>query len=187
MGAESAADPASAAVQAASSVMGAIGSFRQGIWQKQADYAAAEQARQVGAAQQQRVMDSARQAIGNQIAGQFANGMQGGTGTAIDDVHQSIINGALDALTVQQQATAKADALETQGNIAKVKGIQGAMSALLGGTAQQVQDNSDWASAGRGQITPASAPGSGGGYNSVGFSNGMPTNVNLTPSYGLYS
>ncbi len=159
----------------AGDVIGAIGTYKQGIWQKNADYAAALQAQAVGAAQEGRIRDSARQAIGGQIAGQFANGFQGGTGTAVDDVNQSLINGALDALTVRQAAGAKAANLQTQGNVAKSTATFSALSQLLGAGSSAVKQSSDWAAASRGTVTPAAPAAPGGGYNSIGFTDGVPS------------
>jgi len=161
-------DPVSAGMQIAGQVIGAIGTYRQGVWQKKQDYANALAVEQAGSAQEARVRDAAREATGNQIAGQFANGMQGGTGSAIDAVNQSLVNGALDALTIRQGAAAKADTLRTEGNVAKTTSVFNTMTALLGAGSSAVKMNSDWAAASRGTISSGgrSGNGSGGGYNS---------------------
>jgi hypothetical protein len=159
-------DPVSAGLQAAGKIFGGIAGLKAGKQQQAAYHQQALQTEAVGAQNEIRVRDSAREAIGNQIAGQFSNGFQGGTGSAIDYVHQSMINGALDALNVRQAALARADNSENEGAIAAAKGEDalraGISSAFTGVQSQQA----DWAVAHRGQV-PA-----GGGGKSFGGGSG---------------
>jgi hypothetical protein len=147
-------------MQAASVGMSAAGSLFQGVagWQagkqnRAAMYAAATNAERVGAAQEARIRDSVRSAVGEQVAAQWGNGMEGGTGSAIDAVHESLVQGALDALNVRQEAANKASSLRTQGDMAAQEGENSLVSGLLGAGSKYLQAKSDWAVAYKGKVS----------------------------------
>lgn len=140
--------------------VGALGSLFQGV----AGYQAGEQnaaalrvsainAERTGAAEEARVRDSVRSAVGGQVAAQFSNGMLGGTGSAIDAVHDSLAQGALDALNVRAQAAAKAQAYETQADMAVTQGRNSLISGFLGAGAKIYQQRADWTAARRGIVS----------------------------------
>lgn len=90
---------------------------------------------------------NARRAIGAQLAGQFGNGMEGGTGSALDALRESQIEAALDAAEIRRQGTAKANSLRSQGRAAQAEGRWGMASAMLGAASGIGQAKSDWAQA----------------------------------------
>lgn len=92
-----------------------------------------------------RLREEVRAAIGEQLAAQVSNGLEGGSGTALDALRQSQIEGALDALELRRQSEARARSLRTQakdakraGNFALVEGVIGAGSSIF-------KQQSDWA------------------------------------------
>ncbi|WP_226018389.1 hypothetical protein [Novosphingobium sp. FKTRR1] len=118
---------------------------------------AAQNATETGVAEEARVRASVRAAIGDQIAGQWSNGMEGGTGSAIDAVRESMIQGAMDALTVRRDATMKAQSYEAQAANAKAEGANSLLSGLIGGAAKAWTAQQDWAVARAGTIAPGTA------------------------------
>ncbi len=110
-----------------------------------------------GAAEESRVRDAARATMGDQVAAQFSNGFQGGSGSALDALRESKVNAALDALEIRRQAMGKAAQLQASAKQAKMEGRFALLSGILqaGSTVQRQQ--ADWADARRGQ-TRAPAP-----------------------------
>lgn len=90
---------------------------------------------------------NARRAIGAQLASQFGNGMEGGTGSALDALRESQIEAALDAAEIRRQGVAKADSLRAQGRAAQAEGRWGMASAMLGAASSIGQMKNDWAQA----------------------------------------
>jgi hypothetical protein len=125
-----------AAVQAAGSMIGGIGGYEAGKYNRNADYAAATAAEQNGADQETRIRQNARAMIGQQVAGQGESGFQQGTGTALEALQQSQVNATLDALTARRQALSKAQALQQQGNVAYAQGKNAMISGFLGAVGQ---------------------------------------------------
>ena len=98
-----------------------------------------------GVADRTRLREQVRSQIGEQLAAQVSNGLEGGSGTALDALRQSQIEGVLDALELRRQSMMKARSLRTQasdarraGNMALIEGVIGAASAAFKG-------KSDWA------------------------------------------
>jgi hypothetical protein len=105
-----------------------------------------------GAEEESRVRDAARATMGDQVAAQFSNGLQGGTGSALDALRESKVNATLDALAIRRQAMGKARSLTAQAKQAKMEGRFALLSGILqaGSTvARQAGENSD---ARRGQV-----------------------------------
>lgn len=96
---------------------------------------------------QQRI--DARRAIGAQLAAQFGNGMEGGTGTAVDALRESQIEAALDAAEIRRQGTAKAASLRAEGKAAQAQGRWGMAGAMLSAASSIGEAKSDWAQAKR--------------------------------------
>jgi hypothetical protein len=78
---------------------------------------------------EQSVRDQARAAMGEQIASQGASGIELGTGSAADALHQSAINAQLDVLNLQRKAAIKSTGFDIQAASAKAAG----KSAFVGG------------------------------------------------------
>lgn len=94
---------------------------------------------------------SARRAIGSQLAAQWGNGLEGGTGSALDALRESQIEAALDAAEIRRQGTAKGASLRAEGKAAQAEGRFGMASAMLGAASGYGKDKSDWAQAHKGQ------------------------------------
>lgn len=148
------------ALMAAGSMIQGVGGLKAGNAAYKSGMRSAREAENVAADESLRIREEARRAIGQQLAGQSANGFTGGTGSALDAVLESQINAALDAMTAirdganrAQAYRADARARRSEGRMALVSGLIGAGKAVAGGM-------DDWAQARRGS-TPA--PSSGGG------------------------
>lgn len=119
-----------------------------------------------GAEEESRVRDAARATMGDQVAAQFSNGFQGGTGSALDALRESKINATLDALAIRRTAMGKARSLMTQAKQAKTEGRFALLSGILQAGSTVNQQRTDWADARRGQTpqpAPKPAPKTGGG------------------------
>lgn len=130
-----------------------FGGLQAGNAARKAAYAQAREAENVGAAQELRVRENARKAIGQQVAAQFSNGMLGGTGSALDALMESQVNAALDAMQVRRDAAGRAAAMRAEGDNARAEGRWGLAGALLGAANAAVGMKDDWAAARRG-VTP---------------------------------
>jgi hypothetical protein len=100
-----------------------------------------------GVAEEARIRDGARQAMGEQIGAQGASGFQLGTGSALDALAESQINSTIDALSARRAAASsargynvKADQFRREGNSALLS-----MGFNIGNTI--VGQGTDWASA----------------------------------------
>lgn len=147
-----------AGLAVAGSVIKGVGGLKAGIAAKRSAFAEARQ--EEGAAQEEERQSrlDARRVIGQQLAAQFANGLEGGTGTAVDAIRESQVEAALDVMEIRRQGAARAEALRKQGRIAKREGIFSLGSSLIGGATDFLKSQSDFAQARRG----SSSSGSGG-------------------------
>lgn len=92
-----------------------------------------------------RLREQVRSAIGEQLAAQVSNGLEGGSGTALDALRQSQIEGALDALELRRQSEARARSLGTQAKDAKRAGNFALLEGVIGAGAAGYKQQSDWA------------------------------------------
>ncbi len=141
---------AAIALQAVGSLVQGVGAYKAGQANKRAAYAQALEEERTGNAEELRVRDAGRAAIGAQIAGQFGNGFQGGSGSALDALTESQVNAALDALTIRRDAAGKARSLRAQGDQASSQGKFALASSILGAGSAIAGGKSDWAAAKRG-------------------------------------
>lgn len=144
-------------MQMAGSIFQGMAAYGAGQQNKAAYATASVNALRQGAAQESRIRDSVRQAVGNQVAAQWGNGMEGGTGSAIDAVHESLVQGALDALNVRAEAQSRSETLNYQGALAEQQGQNSLISGLLGAGASFAQGQQDWAVARQGRVGSNSA------------------------------
>lgn len=112
----------------------------------------------LGVAEETRVREAARASDGELIAAQFANGMMGGTGSALDALRESKVNAALDILQIRRQSMGKAMALRAQAKQEKTRGRFALLEGVLGAASSVNQMSSDWADARRGQSAPPKSP-----------------------------
>ena len=132
--------------------LAAAGSIVQGVGGMMAGNANAKRAekqaseeRNASAAERRRVMDEARSQIGEQLAAQVSNGLEGGTGTALDALRQSQVNAALDVMEIRRQGELRSRALRTQAADSRREGRFALLSGVLGAGSSALQQRNDWA------------------------------------------
>jgi hypothetical protein len=140
-----------------------VGSFFAGQSNAKALRAASREELIAGAAQEAQIREVARKAIGEQVAGQFSNGFQGGTGSALDALRESAVNAAIDAMRVRREASLRAENLRKQGHQAAVQSWFDLASGLLGAGSNAQGMKADWAAARQGQSSSIYAPAGYGG------------------------
>lgn len=113
--------------------------------QRKLSYGQALEEETASAAQELQIRESARKAIGQQLAAQSSNGFLGGTGSGLDALAESQTNALLDAMRVRREAAARAASLRSQGNQARSAGRMSAVESLIGGASQVLGMKSDWA------------------------------------------
>lgn len=156
-------------IQAAGKLVQGVGSYAASRSQRKTLRRGAREEEAFGAAQELRIRDAARAAMGDQVAAQFGNGMQGGSGSALDGLFQSSVNAALDRLSVRADAANKARALRAQGKQAATAGKFALVEGLLGAGSAVASGQSDWADARRGSTPSGGSGGStGDGTNMTG-------------------
>ncbi|WP_310532510.1 hypothetical protein [Novosphingobium sp.] len=96
-----------------------------------------------GENQAMRVRAQARHAIGGQIAAQFSNGFEGGTGSALDWLAESQVQATLDMLELRRQAGSKARSLKSQASQARTQGWFDLVGGLVGAGATAHQQQID--------------------------------------------
>jgi len=99
-------------------------------------------------AQQQQIRDMARQTMGEQIASQGASGMDLGTGSALDVLHESAVNAQLDAMALRRKSTLKGIDYDNQAWSAKATGTAGFVSGLTEAASSAFSAGADYAAAG---------------------------------------
>lgn len=140
-----------AAAGAAASILQGVGGFMAGQANKKADYAAARDEINASTVQEQQIRDQARAKMGQQIASQWGNGLEGGTGTALDALAQSQVEAALDVMEVRNQGVSRYRALRARGKQSARQGYFDLAGGLLGAASTVKSSNSDWAQARSGQ------------------------------------
>jgi hypothetical protein len=148
---------AAGAMSAVGSVVQGVGGLLQGNANSRALKRQSREELIAGAEEESRVRDAARATMGDQVAAQFSNGFQGGSGSALDALRESKVNATLDALAIRRQAMGKARSLTAQARQAKMEGRFALLSGILQAGSKVAQQRTDWADARRGQ-TPRSAP-----------------------------
>lgn len=149
------------AAQAAGNLVGGIASYETGKYNRSAARTEATEAERAGAAEESRIRDAARMAIGNQVNAQGSNGFQQGTGSALDALTQSQINAALDGLSVRSQAAGRARSARVSGDLAYAAGKNAMVQGMFGAAAKGI----DWASsrsAAQSGVTPSGGYGGNG-------------------------
>lgn len=101
--------------------------------------------RMAGVEERNRARDEIRSAIGVQLAAQVSNGLEGGTGTALDALRQSQIEGALDVLEMRRQTESRARSLTTQAKDQRREGRFALLEGVIGSASAHFKGKSDWA------------------------------------------
>lgn len=134
-----------AAIQAGASFIGGLGNFLAARSQAKQLKRAARDERVSGLADRNRLREEVRSAIGEQLAAQVSNGLEGGSGTALDALRQSQIEGALDALELRRQSEMRAAAMRAEAKNAKRAGTFALLQGVMGAASSAYQGQSDWA------------------------------------------
>lgn len=98
-----------------------------------------------GAQTELRIRDSARKAIGEQLAAQGSNGFLGGTGSALEALTESQVNAALDAMLVRRDAAMKSSALREQAGMQRRQAKLSVVEGLIGAGSAYLATKADWA------------------------------------------
>lgn len=151
------------AIKAVGSIVNGAASYEAGKYNKKVAEQNAISAEREGAANVARIREAARQAMGNQVAAQGANGFQMGTGSALDSLTESQINATLDALNARREAQGRAIGYRVQGAQAMAAGKNAYTAGLFNAASTVLDYKTDWASARSG-----SSAGGGGGSSASG-------------------
>ncbi len=143
-----------AALAVGGSVLKGVGGLKAGKQNKRALYGQAREAENTGAAQELRIREEARRALGQQVAAQWGNGFTGDSGSALDAVTESQVNAAMDALSVRREAAAKARGYRAEGDQRLREGKMALAQGLIGAGSAAFGMKDDWAQVRRG-ISPA--------------------------------
>jgi hypothetical protein len=142
------------AMQAAGQVVGGVASYESGKFNRGMNRVEAVELERGGVAEEARVREAARAAIGQQLAAQGGNGFQMGAGSALDALTQSQVDAALDALTIRREAAGRARAARIGGDIAYAAGSNALVQGMMGAAASVHSARSDWAAARQGSTAP---------------------------------
>lgn len=134
-------------IAAAGSLVQGVGGFMAGQANKKAAYAQADEELRAAQGQERELRRDARAKIGEQLAAQWSNGMEGGTGTALDALRQSQLDAVLDAREIRRQGVAKYQSLRAQGKQAARQGMFDLAGGLLGAATSAGKMQNDWAQA----------------------------------------
>jgi hypothetical protein len=138
------------ALSVAGPVIQGIGAARAGKQNQAVAYEAALDEERTMVADLSLMRDVARRDMGEQVAAQWGNGFEGGSGTALDAVKESQINAALDAMERRRQGLSRANALREEGDIARREGKFALASGILTGASKAIGGATDWAQANAG-------------------------------------
>lgn len=85
-----------------------------------------------GAAQVTQAREASRKGIGAQLVAQGGSGFEMGTGTALDALMESQVNGMLDAMTIRNTAASKAQSIRYGGQLQNMQAQGQAMGSFFG-------------------------------------------------------
>lgn len=133
----------SEAVQMAGAVVKGVAGYQAGKYNRAAARSEAISVERQGVAEEARIREAARMAMGQQLAAQAENGFQIGTGSALDALNQSAVNATLDALTARRSAASKARSVRAGGEVAYAQGKNALVGELIGAGSTAVDWSSD--------------------------------------------
>ena len=169
------------AVSAVGSIVNGAASYEAGRYNKKVAEQNAISAEREGAANVARIREAARQAMGQQIGAQAANGFQIGTGSALDSLTESQINATLDALNARREAQSRAIGYRVQGAQAMAAGKNAFTAGMFNAASTVLDYKADWASARSGTSGGSSG---GGGRGIVVNDDAVARAFAKAPSYG---
>lgn len=131
----------------AAPIVQGVGGFMAGQSNAKAARAQAKEELRASQDEERQVRLDARRQIGEQLASQYANGMTGGSGTALAALRESQLDAALDAMEVRRQGIGKASAYRRQAKNAERESYFSLASGLLGAATTAMGQKTDWAQA----------------------------------------
>lgn len=97
------------------------------------------------AAQVEVSREQLRKAMGDQIVQQGASGMEIGTGSAVDQLMDSQVNGMLDAMTIRRQGRTQGEAYRQQGQLARMQSQTQATASYFGAAKEIFEKKASYA------------------------------------------
>lgn len=119
-------------MQAVGKVIEGSSYFEQGRYNKAIADRNALAAESDAAAQVEFNREQMRKAMGDQLVAQGGSGMELGTGSAIDQLMDSQVNGMLDAMTIRRLGRTQGDAMRQQGELARMQSQTQATASYFG-------------------------------------------------------
>lgn len=132
-------------IAAAGSLVKGVGGFMAGNANARRQEAQAEEESRATEGEIRRLKDDQRAEIGAQLAAQSANGLEGGSGTALTALRQSQVNAALDVMELRRQGVLKARALRTAASDSRREGKFALLEGVLGAGSSFYKTQNDWA------------------------------------------
>lgn len=111
--------------------------------------AQAQEERQIGVAEVEKIRASARAAMGRQIMGIAESGFQPGTGSARTAIEESLINRELDVMLSRRTSEGRAQGLDMQAKQIKRTAVFNAVEGLIGAAGQIAGYKADYAAQSR--------------------------------------
>lgn len=96
-------------------------------------------ARRDGAAEASRLRDTARLAMGRQLAGLASSGFNASSGSALDALRESAVESELEIMSAQRRAEARAQGYKVQGDAAYASGYNAMTAGIFNGAAALVE------------------------------------------------
>ncbi|KTE19698.1 MULTISPECIES: hypothetical protein [Sphingopyxis] len=136
-------------LMAAGALVKTVGGLQAASHNAQVVRAQAQEERQLGVAEVEKIRASARAAMGRQIMGIAESGFQPGTGSARTAIEESLINRELDIMLSRRTTEGRARGLDMQAKQIKRTAVFNAVEGLIGAAGQIAGYRSDYSAAGK--------------------------------------
>ena len=133
----------------AGSLVKTVGGLQAASHNAQVVRAQAQEERQIGVAEVEKIRATARAAMGRQIMRMSENGFMPGTGSARTAIEESLINRELDIMMSRRTSEGRARGLDMQAKQIKRTAVFQAVEGLIGAAGQIAGYKSDYGSAGK--------------------------------------
>lgn len=136
-------------LMAAGALVKTVGGLQAASHNAQVARAQAQEERQIGVAEVEKIRASARAAMGRQIMGIAESGFQPGAGSARTAIEESLINRELDIMLSRRTTEGRARGLDMQAKQIKRTAVFNAAEGLIGAAGQIASYRSDYSAAGK--------------------------------------
>lgn len=136
-------------LMAAGALVKTVGGLQAASHNAQVVRAQAQEERQLGVAEVEKIRASARAAMGRQIMGIAESGFQPGTGSARTAIEESLINRELDIMLSRRTTEGRARGLDMQAKQIKRTAVFNAVEGLIGAAGQIAGYRADYSAAGK--------------------------------------